>query len=139
MNKIIIGLADKQIDTKPGFLLIDDGLVADTFLNDLNAPGVPPQPSQRQPPAKTYRKARDCVSVWRRRKDTLTVRNGKRSLARMLMRADTLDDLKGDRKTTPANKHSRSFDDLLLSPVLRNNPLQPDQLSRGPVIYRRPH
>jgi hypothetical protein len=32
MNKIIIGLADKQIDTKPGFLLIDDGLVADTFL-----------------------------------------------------------------------------------------------------------
>ena len=35
MNKLIIGLADKTaqlIPAKPGFLLIDDGPVADAFL-----------------------------------------------------------------------------------------------------------
>jgi hypothetical protein len=47
----------------------------------------------------TYRKAREFAPVFGDEgKDTLTVRNGKRSLTRMLMRADTLDDLKGDRK-----------------------------------------
>lgn len=47
------------------------------------------------------------------------------------MRADTLDDLKGDRKTTPANKHSRSFNDLLLSPVLRNILCNPINFREG--------
>lgn len=34
MNKLIIGLADKTaaLNTKPGFLLIDDGPIADAFL-----------------------------------------------------------------------------------------------------------
>lgn len=52
MNRFIIGIADKtaRLDTKPGFLLIDDGPVADVFLLKRGAKEFDPHKQSFNPP-----------------------------------------------------------------------------------------
>jgi hypothetical protein len=121
-NRLIIGLADKTaaLHTNPGFLLIDDGPIADTFLRTFKrAKEFNPFAHSFNPLPMTYHKAREFASVVYRDEghDTLTVRNGKRSLTRMLMAADRLDHLEGGK---PDEEALETIDDLLLSPVLRD-------------------
>lgn len=124
MNKLLIGLADKtpELDTKPGFLLIDDGPIADVFLERFKlAKEFDPHEHSFNPLPMTYRKAREFASVvfGDEGKDTLTVRNGKRALTRMLMEADRLDHLEGDRRNDADKEALAVVEDMLRSPVLK--------------------
>jgi hypothetical protein len=120
MNKIIIGLADKTeaLYTKQGFLLIDDGPICDAFLKRFKrAKEFDPHKHSFNPlSGMTYRKARDLVSVFygSEGKDTLTVRNGKRALTRMLMEPQS-----------PHMKQGSWLDKIRLeNPTTRKKPLR---------------
>ena len=82
MKKPIIGLAGKTaelIPAKPGFLLIDDGHVADAFSRKFKrVKRFDPHSHSFNPLAMTYRKARDFADVvfGDAGKDTLTA-NGR--------------------------------------------------------------
>jgi len=98
MNKIVIGLGDKTdaLLSKPGFLLIDDGPIADVFIRKHKKIAVVFDPTKHSfNPLKemNYRKARDLTQVFygSEGKDTLTVRNGKRALTKILLKAEWLD------------------------------------------------
>jgi hypothetical protein len=125
MNKLIIGLADKTsaLPTKQGFLLIDDGPIADHFLKKQKRAVLFDHAEHSLNPlaGMTYQQARELTAVLygSEGKDTLTVRNGKRSLTRMLLEADSLDKIKGGK--SDADKEAQAtVDDILLSPVLRD-------------------
>jgi len=136
MNKLVIGLADKTDvlrPSKPGFLLIDDGPICDAFLKRYKlAKEFDPHKHSFNPLQRmTYRKARDLTSVFygSEGKDTLTVRNGKRALARMLLKADYIDrlpkelgyDKKDDKPMYDAVNEAHALaEDILLSPILRD-------------------
>ena len=122
MNKLLIGLAEKTPDltTEPGFLLIDDGPIADVFLKQFKrAKLFDPREHGFNPLPMAYRKAREFASVVYPDKDLMTYEDGKRALARMLIVAKSIDRL-------PVIKHKGyehardTIDDLLLSPVLKN-------------------
>jgi hypothetical protein len=68
----------------------------------------------------TYRRARDFSDVvfGDAGKDTLTVRNGKRALVRLLLKAKRLDRLVGGRNDDEQEAMAM-VDDMLLSPVLK--------------------
>lgn len=68
----------------------------------------------------TYRKAREFASVvyGDEGKDTLTARNGKRALTRLLMQANCLDKLEPS-KADDEREAAAAIDDLLISPVLK--------------------
>lgn len=116
MNTLYIGF-HKEIELpKGGCLLIDDEIrevprwrhprVFDPLLHSFN------------PLAKMdYRKARELAdalyTISPQGQDTLTVRNGRRALVRALLKADWLDDVKGDEEV------SGMIGDVLLSPVLK--------------------
>jgi hypothetical protein len=125
MNRLIIGLADKTdaLPMKQGFLLIDDGPIADHFLKKQKRSVLfdPMSHSFNPLHGMTYRQARDFTSVvyGAEGKDTLTVRNGKRALTRMVLDAKSLDDVHGGR--SDADKEAQAtVDDILLSPVIRD-------------------
>lgn len=123
MNALYVGLADKTeqfLQAKPGFLLLDDGPIADAFLDQF------PRAKEFNPTVHSfnplrgmdYRAARDLVgalySASPEGKDTLTVRNGKRALARLLMdNPGRIDRIQGDPEV------EAMLEDLLLSPILR--------------------
>lgn len=143
MNKLIIGLADKtyDIDTKAGFLLIDDGPIADVFLERFKrAKEFNPSTHSFNPLPMTYRKAREFSDIvfGDAGKDTLTVRNGKRALTQILLNAEHLDKLEGSR--SDADKEAlANIDDLLLSPVLKKvlcNPAPRWLFSGSSVVAR---
>jgi hypothetical protein len=69
----------------------------------------------------TYRKARDFGDVvfGEAGNDTLTVRNGKRALVQLLLKAKRLDRLDRGRKDDEQEAMAM-VDDLLLSPVLKD-------------------
>lgn len=138
MNHAFIGLGDKtepflDTTTEP-FLLIDDGPIADAF-------------AERFPKAKRFdverhsfnplasidhKRARDFATMLYTAspegKETLTVRNGRRAIARYSLKFDNLAKLLAwlerkadDEELTPTQAEALgTIDDLLLSPVLRN-------------------
>src|SRR4249919_1019085 len=100
MNKLVIGLADKTealFPDKSRFLLIDDGPICDAFLDKYKHTKEfdPHQHSFNPLKGMTVRKARDLTSVFygSEGQTTLTVRNGRRALTRMLLKAQQLDEL----------------------------------------------
>jgi hypothetical protein len=110
-------------------LLIDDGPIADVFLDRFKrAKECDPREHNFNPLPMTYRKAREFASVvfGDEGKDTLIVRNGKRSLTRMLMYAESLKDLQGDPKNDGDKEALAIVEDLLLP--LAEGALHPDQL-----------
>jgi hypothetical protein len=132
-NKLIIGLADKtaELNTKPGFLLIDDGPIADAFLTRFKrAKQFDPHSHSFNPLPMTYRKAREFASIvyGDEGRDALTARNGKRALTRLLMSADRLDSVRGGRGDDD-KEATAIIEDLLLSPVLHDVFCKPTNFS----------
>jgi hypothetical protein len=127
MNSLLLGTADKTdalLDlAEPGFLLIDDGPIADAFAEQF------PDAEIFNPRRHSFATARDYKSV-RAFADilyshgygeqTLTVRNGRRTIAKLLLDNETpLHKIDGDRKDPAIAEALGMLDDLLLSPVLR--------------------
>jgi hypothetical protein len=125
MNKLILGLNDKRelLDTKPGFLVIDDGPLGDKFLKRFKRAKVfdPHKHSFNPLDGIDNKKARELAEIFygSEGKETLTVRNGKRALTRLLPTANRLDRVKFG-KGDDDKEAKALIDDMLLSPVLRN-------------------
>lgn len=145
MNHLLIGTDDKTarlLDiSSRGFLLIDDGPIADAFVEKFNARTFDPTLHSFNPlRGMDYKRARDFATALyaaTEGRDTLTVRNGKRALVRLLLahtRLDTIHSTDTDPGTLEA---LATIDDLLLSPVLRSvlcNP--PNFRLRGSVVVK---
>lgn len=127
-NHLLVGSADKTERlltlTKPGFLLVDDGPIADAFLARFSRAKLfdPAQHSFNPLKGMDYKRARDFATTlytaFPEGKDTLTVRNGKRALTRLLMANHSrLDRIKSNNEADA--EAIATIDDLLLSPVLR--------------------
>ncbi len=128
MNKLLIGLADKTeqlLETPAPFLLIDDGPIADTFLERYSrAKEFDPNKHSFNPlKGLDYKHARDFAATLYtaspQGENTLTVRNGKRALTRLLLDTKRLDKLHAS--TDPGDiEAAATVDDMLLSPVLKS-------------------
>lgn len=146
MNHLLIGAADKterllQITRSP-FLLVDDGPIADAFLATFTRAKRfnPTQHSFNPLRGIDYKGARDFAAALYtaspQGENTLTVRNGKRSLARLLLTNTTrLDELGSD---DPRDVEALdTVQDLLLSPVLRRVLCNPTNFSfKGMVVAK---
>jgi hypothetical protein len=141
-NKLLIGNADKTaqlLQVPPGFLLIDDGQIADAFLAHFARAKLFDVAEHSFNPLKgiDYKRARDfAAAVYTaspQGENTLTVRNGKRAMVKALLdNPSRLDRLKTDNEEVVA-----TIDDLLLSPVLRQVLCNPTNFSfKGSVVAR---
>lgn len=152
-NLLVVGLGDQAelLDTKPGFLLIDDGTLAAEFLTRFPTAAIFDATIHSFNPLKRidYKGARAFAETvyGGEGKDTLTVRNGKRALTRLLLTtkpskregALRLDHFKREPSTFRARANPEPADgegeaigtieDLLLSPVLRRVLCQPTNFS----------
>lgn len=132
MNSFLIGSNDFTGTllgiAPPGFLLIDDGPIADAFLEcfpkaKLFAPSV-----HSFNPLKgiDYKRARDFADILYsaspQGENTLTVRNGRRALVKLLLANTTgqLDGITGNASDPAIAEALATIDDLLVSPVLRS-------------------
>jgi len=132
MNQFLIGNADKTETllqlARPPFLLIDDGPIAEAFSAqfpkakqfDISRHSFNPLKGM------DYKRARDfAATIYTASpegKDTLTVRNGRRSLAKLLLtNVSRLDKLAANTTNIGpgAIEAIDTIDDLLLSPMLR--------------------
>lgn len=132
MNHLIIGTADHTETllqlTRPGFLLIDDGELADAFLTHFPKAKLfePTVHSFNPLNGLDYKRARDFADILYsaspQGENTLTVRNGKRALIQLLLANTThrLDDIEGNRADPAEAEALATIDDLLVSPVLRS-------------------
>jgi hypothetical protein len=131
LNHLLLGAADKTDRlleiTKPRFLLIDDGPIADAFLERFpKARLFDPAVHSFNPLAgMDYRRARDFADILYASspggKDTLTVRNGRRALVRMLLaKPSRLSDMpEPSAVKDDAEKEALGMiEELLMSPVL---------------------
>lgn len=147
MNHLLVGSADKTEQllqtTEPPFLLIDDGPIADAFLAQFPRAKLFDPTVHSFNPLKgiDYKRARDFATVLYTAspegKDTLTVRNGKRALVRMLLAGPTrLDRLRASED--PADLEAQAaVGDLLLSPVLKQVLCNPTFFSfKGAVVAK---
>lgn len=139
MNHILIGTADKTqrlLDlAHPPFLLIDDGPIADAFfahfpkakLFDIHQHSFNPLRNIN------YKRARDfAAAIYTaspQGENTLTVRNGKRALASLLLETKRLDKLPRNERDPGTLEANNTIDDLLLSPVLRRVLCDPPNFS----------
>lgn len=146
-NHLLIGHADKtdrllQL-AKPPFLLIDDGPIADAFLDHF--PKAKPfdisQHSFNPLRGMDYKRARDFAALIYalspQGADTLTVRNGKRALVRLLLENPAyLDEL--PKGSDDASTEARGMvEELLVSPVLERVLCRPTNFSfKGSVVAR---
>lgn len=133
MNHLLLGTADKTerlLDiTKPRFLLIDDGPIADAFLAHFPKARLfdPAKHSFNPLRGMDYKRARDFADTLYAASPggqaTLTVRNGRRALVRLLLAGPSrLSDLPAPEETKDdAEKEALGMvEELLLSPVLRS-------------------
>jgi hypothetical protein len=145
MNKLLVGAADftdTLLDsTKQPFLLIDDGPIADAFVERFPRAKLfdPAQHSFNPLRDIDYKRARDFAqtvyTASPEGKDTLTVRNGKRALARLLLTTERLDRMQSDDEKD--GDALAAVEDLLFSPVLRQVLCRPTNFSfKGSVIAR---
>jgi hypothetical protein len=146
MNKLLVGAADFTDillnSTKQPFLLIDDGPIADAFAERFPRAKLfdPSQHSFNPLRGIDYKRARDFAqtvyTASPEGKDTLTVRNGRRALARLLLTTTRLDRMQSDDEKD--GDALAAVEDLLFSPVVRQVLCRPtDQFSfKGSVIAR---
>lgn len=131
MNHLLLGAADTTdlllALTKPRFLLIDDGPVADAFLARFpKARLFTPTVHSFNPLAgMDYKRARDFADILYAAspggRDTLTVRNGRRALVRLLLAGPgRLSDMPapGEVKDDAEKEALGMVEELLMSPVL---------------------
>lgn len=129
MNSLFVGLANEVALPKGGYLFIHDNVpdVGNTRIFD------PAKHSFNPLENMDYKKARTLsdvlYTVYPQGENTLTVRNGRRSLLRALMKADRLDNVKPDK----GDEEVRGMvDDLLASPLLRQVLCRPTNFSFNP-------
>jgi hypothetical protein len=146
MNSLLLGTADKTDTllqlTKPGFLLIDDGPIADAFAEHFPQAKLFDISQHSFNPLRSidYKRARDFAqilyTVSPEGRDTLTVRNGKRALARLVLANTT----RLDRIASDDEKDAEALaaiDDVLFSPVLKDVLCRPTNFSfKGSLIAR---
>jgi hypothetical protein len=131
VNHLLVGTADKTERllslTKPRFLLIDDGPIADAFLARFPKARLfdPTEHSFNPLAGMDYKRARDFAEILYTAspggQGTLTVRNGRRALVRLLLAGSRqLSDLpKMDEAEDDAVREALGMvEDLLVSPVL---------------------
>jgi len=131
VNHLLLGAADKTDRlleiTKPRFLLIDDGPVADSFLERFSKARLfdPLVHSFNPLDGMDYRRARDFADILYAAspggRDTLTVRNGRRALVRLLLAGPSrLSDMpEPSAVKDDAEKEALGMvEELLMSPVL---------------------
>jgi hypothetical protein len=148
MNSLLIGNADKtekllQIP-KRNFLLIDDGEIADAFLMEYPRARVFDPDLHSFNPLKNidYRGARNfAATVYTASPEgtnTLTVRNGKRQMAKhILLNPTRLDKLHIKSKDPALIEVLATIEDLLLSPVLTKVLCQPTNFSfKGSIVAK---
>lgn len=131
-NHLLIGTAEKTqrlLDLARGnFILIDDGPIADAFLAKVPRAKLFDIASHSFNPLNgiDYKRAREfAATVYTASpegKDTLTVRNGRRELARMLYedRPPRLDKLTAHHSIAGSEEAVTSVNDMLLSPALKS-------------------
>jgi hypothetical protein len=148
MNNALFGFADKTerllhiAQKQQPFLLIDDGPIADAFLQrfpraklfDITKHSFNPLRGMDYAKARAFAAALYTASP--EGKDTLTVRNGKRAMARLLLNNPSrLDKLKGHGERD--EEALATIEDLLLSPVLRRVLCNPTNFSfKGSVVAK---
>lgn len=146
MNTLLIGQgdkADKLLEiTSPPFLLIDDGPIADAFISHFRVKEFDLERHSFNPlRGMTYQKARGFVSTlyaaFPEGENTLTVRNGKRALLRLLMdNPQRLDRLHSSRDDA-TQEALATVNDILLSPLLQKVLCNPTNFSfKGAVVVR---
>jgi hypothetical protein len=126
MNHALIGTDDKTKQllalTEPGFLLVDDGPTADAFANKFPDATIFNPRRHSFSIARDYKSVRDFTDILYSSghgEQTLTVRNGKRTLAKLLVDNTTpLHKIDGDRKDPIMAEALGMLDELWLSPVL---------------------
>lgn len=145
MLHLLIGTGDKTQRllevTKPGFLLIDDGPIADAFLEHFPKARLfdPTVHSFNPLRGIDYKHARDFASIVYTAspegENTLTVRNGRRALTRLLLSSSRLDQLEG---SSPGEvEASETVADILLSPVLQKVLCNPTNFSfKGSIVAK---
>jgi len=126
MNRLLIGNADKTeqlLKTSGAFLLIDDGEICDAFLETFpTARDFDPHKHHFNPlEGMDYKKARDFADlvygVSPQGANTLTVRNGKRALVKLLLEQPTGLDALPTPKTPAEEEAVGMIQDLLVSPI----------------------
>jgi hypothetical protein len=118
MNKLYVGVNRKVERPQGGFLLIDDEVEKGRWEKIFD----PNKHSFNALEGMNHTKARDVAEtiyrLYPQGEQTLTVRNGKRALARMLLNAERLDRL--GKPTSPAEEEAvGAVEDILFSPLLR--------------------
>lgn len=146
MNHLLIGTGDKteRLLELAGdhFLLIDDGPIADAFLAQTHAKLFDIASHSFNPLHHAdYKRVRDIVQALYTAspegKDTLTVRNGKRALAQLLLTAQRFDKLQTNAGGAGDLEAKATVDDMLFSPVLRRVLCNPTNFSfKGKVVAK---
>lgn len=128
MNQLCVGNADFTehfLQTPEPFILIDDGPIAAVFLKTFpDASVFSPRNNSFNPLSGIdYKRARDFASILYTAapegKDTLTVRNGRRALARLVLNSSRLDRVYAN-ETDPGEVEAlATIKDALFSPTLK--------------------
>lgn len=123
MNFLAVGLADKHFDTDPGFLLLDDGPIANAMLDRFpEAIVFNPRRDTLNPLPMKYRRAREfALALYGEEgKTTLSVRDGMNALTWKLMHSPRLDKLKRSPFSERGEDDAQAIiDGILLSPLLK--------------------
>lgn len=127
VNHLYLGSDKSRIldYVEPGALLIDDGPLVDQFVRQFRAKVFDPAKHSFNPlSGMDPKRARDIARAIysadpEAGKSTLTVRNGKRALAPILLAARRLDKLTGDTKDPAIAEALGTVDDILFSPIMR--------------------
>lgn len=147
MNHLLVGASDKtqhliELAAAP-FLLIDDGPIADEFLKlphtklfDITRHSFNPLRGIDYKRAREFATAVYTASP--EAPDTLTVRNGKRALTRLLLaNPRRLDKLPEDDHQVGTAEALSTVEDMLLSPVLTQVLCNPTNFSfKGAIVAR---
>lgn len=149
MNHLLIGVADKTKRllelASDNFLLIDDGEIADAFLDAFPRAKLFDISTHSFNPLRgiDYKRARDFAQALYTAspegQNTLTVRNGKRAMVKLLLdNPKRLDKLPTpDRDDLGGIEAKATIDDLLLSPVLTQVLCDPTNFSfKGSVVLK---
>lgn len=146
MNKLVVGADKSPIleNISENFLIVDDGPIIEQFhlpkrrkITEFDISKNSFNPLRGM----DHHKARNLASVFYAADpggdDTLTVRNGKRSLAKLLIGATRLDKISGDMKDPAMAEALGLLESVLFSPVLKNVLLKPTSFSfKGTILVR---
>lgn len=146
MNLLVIG-RDKTpiLEHLPGtFLLIDDGPLIDALtipkrrkVTHFDVAKHHFNPVKNLNPFTARKLARLIYAASPEAPHTLTVRNGRRELAKLLLNAKRLDKITGNRKDPAIAEALGMIDDILFSPLLKDILTKPKNFSTNGIVLVR--